>query len=285
LHLCANDLLDKLHHSRGCCAVCAAAYARSVRPRDGTLTRQHRKQIELFRFELFRKRTGAVPVGEVSQPHLPEPDICVTGQDCVIGVELTELVTNKRERAQESEQEGVVAAAQRHYECKGLPCLGADFYWKDGANVSKTQPRDLAPFLAQLVASHVPGIGKEVILDPSWEATEHFRHPLFDRIWLNRVVEYDKNLWGIPRSWSVPQMVPGVVQLRIDAKNGRPAQYRVNYSQRWLLITSDGGVPSSGFDLTSHVLEHTYKSTFDRVFLAVFMMGGIHELKVHRLAA
>jgi hypothetical protein len=131
----------------------------------------------------------------------------------------------------------------------------------------------------------VPDLGTEVILDPTAEATKQFDHPLFDRIWLNRVIEFDENLWDSPRSWWVPQVGPEVVQSRIDAKNSRPAEYQLRYSDRWLVITSDGARPSSGFDLASGIFEKVYKSAFDRVFLAVFAMGGIHELKISPLAA
>jgi len=247
------------------------------------MTRPHRKESELRRFRIFQKRTGILPGGEASQPDPPEPDICVTVQGALIGVEITELVTSRSQRAQESEQDGVVAATQRLYAQKGLPCVGAEFHWKDAASISKTQRRDLAPFLAEVVASHVPGLGEQIILDPTPEATEHFEHPLFDRIWLNRIVEHDENLWDSPRSWWVPRLVPEVVQSRIDGKNGRPAEYRVNYTERWLVITSDGAAPSSGFDLTASVLDHVYSTTFDRAFIAIFAMGGIHELKVRAL--
>jgi hypothetical protein len=249
------------------------------------MTRLHRKHAELLRFQVFQKRTSFVPAGEVSQPDPPEPDICVRSGDILIGVELTELVTNRRVRAQESEQDGIIAAAQQLYERQNLPCLGVDFYWKEGPVVNKADRGQLSAFLSEIVASHVPRLGAEAILDATSEATERFEHRLFDRIWLTRVIEFDENLWDSPRSWWVSRVGPELVQARIDAKNARPSEYRVPYTQRWLVITSDGARPSSGFDLTPGVLSSVYDSAFDRVFLAVFSMGGIHELKIARLAA
>jgi|GEM_PF-2519878 len=89
-----------------------------------------------------------------------------------------------------------------------------------------------------------------------------------------------RTLWSFPHTAWLPDSEPGMVQSVIDKKNLKLATYRCNISRNWLLISAGPLGLESMIEATDSVLNATYRTAFERVFLFRTFGSHTHELKI-----
>ena len=232
-------------------------------------------------FELFLQSRPDLNSGVVSQHDPPAPDIGYAFGGSLIGVELTELHGRESIRRDEGEEDAILRRAQAICEHSGGPRVWVSACWSDGLAADKRLREGRARDIAELISKHIPPPGQWVGLGAEPEG-EHLDFPLFQALWIERVVEYapGENSWVSEHSWWQARADEGFVQKHIDRKQGRRHLYPSQFSSAWLVMTVRGSRPSSGFEFTRTALDSTYRSEFDRVFLFEVIRGATHELKL-----
>lgn len=247
------------------------------------MTRPSKREAESLWMERLRERCAKLSECQLHPLNPPEPDFCAVCSHGRIGIEITEFRGPKRQRAEEGEQDGLVGEAQALYARRNLPPVSVQVYWSPAFVLNK-RDRELAAELDELVARHLPAAGRDSILDATAEATVCLEHRAFERIWIDRCVEYETNQWESPRSWWAVAVNSSLVQAEINRKNMKVLGYREEYVECWLLLVKNGFLPSTGFEFSPEVLTAEYQSSFDRV-LILEGNGSLISLNVRNAAS
>jgi hypothetical protein len=91
-----------------------------------------------------------------------------------------------------------------------------------------------------------------------------------------------RTLWNFPHAAWIPDSEPEMVQSLIDKKNSKVAAYRNTTARNWLLITAGPLGLDSMLEATDSILNATYKTNFNRVFLFLTFGTHTHQLKLCR---
>ena len=253
-----------------------AAEPQAVRPRGERLTRSEQIDEELALFERFRAATGLLVGRPVVPQEPPEPDIAVTTDSGIIGIELTELVTGPFQRGVESAQDRTLARAEELYTSYGGPPIFVTLYWWHSAGPRRLDA-ELAEWIAQTVFRHLPPGPSNIILDTTEPAGVPMDHDLVQRIDITRLPDDPASGWSSPRHWWPGRIGHDWIQRCIEANNEKPGSYTGAYAATWLVISATEA-PSSGFILDDSVFAESYASAFDKVFLAAYSDSKVGPL-------
>jgi hypothetical protein len=245
-----------------------------------SIYRKPQKQRELFFFSRFRKCCSLVPGGRPIQPAWPEPDVIVEGTD--LGVEITEFYREEKRKRDESEQELLLAEAQRLYVADDRPPLIVSVFWNDGASTRRKDRSTLAQTLVAAVVKNMPPVD-------SWLEIEQDGEPscplpaAIDSLKIERFSFDMTNNWSSPRAAFVHGCSADEIQAIISKKNSRFLNYDGLCKRLWLLIAIEGTAPSSWCELPAETRSHEYVSVFEHVFLMERTPSRVIKLPVTQM--
>jgi hypothetical protein len=206
----------------------------------------------------------------------PEPDIIAWSDGKEFGIEITG-VHRQHERSREGEEDKITALACEFYERGEGPFLNVSIMWAFNHGVAR-RDRDLAREIANLIRDHAPAPKSWAILE--WDSLGDELMSAVNHISIDRLVNYTRNYWHAARGGCVPSWEQENLQLVMDRKRTKPANYRSGYFETWLLLVSGFGEPSSWFEMTDSAEHATYHSTFKRVFLLSSFPHKVFELRI-----
>jgi hypothetical protein len=232
----------------------------------------------------FRENFADFPEGEVVLSE--RPDFLIKAQPRWIGIELTEYHVQEPDegwgssmRAQEGTEDKVLRTASRLYQSKGLPTVAVHVLWHPHQALRSRRIPELAADLANLVLEHLPEPGREAAIrrpHPAWRSLPQEVASL----WVDRRINFSKNLWTSVRGAFVPTLTPSELQKIMRGKEAKVPTYRRQCREVWLLIVARGFEPSTHVDIGSEVESYRYESGFDRVFFLHHANESVAELHV-----
>lgn len=191
-----------------------------------------------------------------------------------IGLEITELYrlegsyrNGSRRRMRENLYERVTNAAEAMWIRQGLPAVIACTSFTGAGDFGKKDVIGIAGSLVQLARDRLPPIGGEVTLRYDWHEEPRFPREVRN-LYVQRFPEIDEASWLHSDSGWMEPLRAEMLQEWIDHKEPKRRRYQISNRRVWLLVGCDGFALSGSFSKIELALQQTYKSSFERVFLA-----------------
>ncbi len=228
-----------------------------------------KKARERAHLQRFRETFQGFPKGEVILSE--HPDFLVKTRQERIGIEHTEFVRDPGVkggsllRAREHTEDKVLWLASREYDSRGLPPVVVTVHWNYYSGPALTRMRELASYLANFVASHLPEQGGRTTAGyphPGWESLPHE----VDSLSIYRSEIISRNSWRPARADYVPTLSCTELQRIMSGKEAKVPSYRRECQEVWLLLVAHGFQPSTHCELGPEVEDHAFETSFDRVF-------------------
>jgi hypothetical protein len=241
-----------------------------------------RKDRELWQVERFKETCPEFPAGEIVSTE--EPDFLVNASGVSFGIELTDLYRtdsdNKLPRqASESLRKQIVERAKKLYDESHGPELWVSVYFSAFESLSKSRVPDIANHLVTIVRAADVEVDGNVQVEADWD-TSDFPEEI-NSIHIRRLSLLTKGFWNAPDAAFIPDCEPDQIQEIIDKKNKRITSYRNRCDVVWLLIVVDGFALSATVNFTESVRNHSFASSFDRVFIFENAAERSFELSLH----
>lgn len=240
-----------------------------------------KKDVERWQLEQFSSLFPGFPRGSISDSE--EPDFIVDTGDRKIGIELTDLywqpLPNQAPRqSQESLWYRIVKAAERIYSESALAPLQVSVHFNRQYSLRKSDVARLAKAIAAVVVRNAPPPGKNSSEDYDWENRDYFPEEVITiNVWnIERVRE---SFFNSPSAAFIPTLRSDDILRAMSLKESKVDRYRTRCDEVWLLVNCDGGQLSTLFEHDEAVIQKTYSSRFDRVFLMRHLAGKVYELK------
>ena len=244
--------------------------------------------------ELERRHVAAFLASidhQATAEHLPAgvgPDFGARQDDTVIGIELTRVYREDRERGMPHRQvEGiwdqVLAGAHTEWLGLGLPPVTVYVSTIPGAVPARIDIARVVSELVSFVSTRIPAENENASYEPDWRSWTPSTLPeAVARIDIGRPSYHTTTYWFMPRSGMVPDLSPELLQRSIDAKSAKLRRYSAPPPSNWLVLIVEGSAPSSTFTITPEALGHVYESAFHRTFLFDAFARRTHELTTGR---
>ncbi len=244
-----------------------------------------KKKLESHRLERFKTFLGdKFPDGEVEPTE--EPDFLVRGTDRIVGIELTDLyrptpVGQIPDQASESMRKRVIDRARAIYVSRSLPPVLASFFLNDRIHIEKREVERIATQLVDLVAQSIPAIGAKCQIPTGWDDLRELPSVVHE-VSVHRIASVTETFFSNPGSTWVPQLTREDVQRTLTSKDGKCPAYLTKCDEVWLLINADMETMATWFQIEPEVLDETFETPFDRVYLVQHFGGRATALKVRR---
>ncbi len=215
------------------------------------------------------------------------PDVLIVGEHKVIGVELTELHHFVRpgqtqlQAAEESRLKVVMRAEQLYKQSGGPPVICRIFMHNE--RVKKSQVEPLAAAISNLVIRNLPLPNESRRESYEWTNRSYFPE-IINSIAVDRIDLIQETHFSSPSATWIPNLFVDDINRVLQAKESKYIEYK--NSKRcdpvWLLIIADLRVSSTWFNFNNEVLEGSYISSFDRVFIMSHFNRRLHELRLSK---
>ncbi len=228
-----------------------------------------KKNIEKWSLERFKNSIDDFPEGEIEPGE--GPDFIVRGTDRTIGIELTDLYRKSSagrtsEQAIESMRKLLVSCAQKIYEAKNLPPVIASFYLHNEIQIKKSEINNFSRELAHLVAENCPDPNSRCEIPDGWDDMRKLPNGL-TLVSINRLDVLTKSQFRAPSATWVATLEQRDIEAAIVSKDLKYKSYKTKCDEVWLIISADTESMATWFELDVKILNKTYSSEFDRVFL------------------
>jgi hypothetical protein len=226
------------------------------------------KDREKYYLDCFKSTYSDFPAGTIRAHE--KPDFLVQAPDAVVGIEVTEFYRSDFEariprQAAEALREQCVRQAESICRNDARSQLYVSVYFSHWINLRKSIIRPLSARLAELVQSASLDVYGDIVLENDGQ-TDGFPEEI-DSIHIRRLPSVITGFWNAPDVGWIPDCSTEQIQDVIDKKNRRAIDYRQECNSLWLVIVIDGFRISSSFNLPKKILNHYYRSEFDRSFL------------------
>ena len=151
--------------------------------------------------------------------------------------------------------------------------------WHPNQALRSRRIPELTADLTDLVLEHLPEPGHEAAIrrpHPAWRSLPQEVASL----WVDRRINFSKNLWTSVRGAFVPTLTPPELQKIMRDKVAKVPADRRQCREVWLLIVARGFEPSTHVDIGSEVESYRYESGFDRVFFLHHANESVAELRL-----
>jgi hypothetical protein len=244
-----------------------------------------KKARELAHLRQFQQVVHNAPKGE---PIVGErPDFTIPTADGLMGIEVTEYVrphipnpslsVDRPLQEQDSLKNRIVARAQEIFDAQGSSRLRVQVLFRPRHPVDKKDVEATAVALALLIAS-LPHTADD---NQRFEPTREFPFPAPVSIIFARIVGHERNAtWEVVAAGLVRPLSPDDLLAIIRKKESKLEGYRRDLTKIWLLIVKDYRTRASYAELTEAARLHSYRTTFDRVYLLDVFSGECTALPV-----
>jgi hypothetical protein len=244
---------------------------------------QAAKKGEERRFvEILAKELAAFPPGKLIDSE--SPDFLVATSEGVLGIEVTKIHHANEPRQQESECRSLVAVACRLYENESTIPLEVKVHFGSGTQFNKRNRGKFARILANLGLTNIPLPNSLISLDNNWENPSFFPYEIAG-LSIIRLSAFRRNFWSVPSAGFFQEHFAPKIEAIIASKEHAITTYKTDCIERWLLIAAEGNSASTFFDPSTKTLQHSYSSSFDRIFLVEAFRRKVWELNVGRKSA
>lgn len=244
--------------------------------------RRPQKEKEKILFEKFIELIR-IKTSNVEQPSPPNPDITFETDEKKIGVEISEIYSDKigkvkgsQLRQHESLREKVLELAIRQVE-KSIPWPFELHVTYNNKDITNEEVKPLAQTIAYIVLEQLDNV----------KPTSEFKIIKYDntdyKINLNKISIYvhenlDKHYYMPVAAGRVPHLKTNNLVNAIAKKERKIEGYTMNCDLVWLLLIELGSLASS-FDDVEKALNKIYQSNFDRIFLLRTMRNELLEVQ------
>lgn len=184
------------------------------------------------------------------------------------------------QQAQESLRFRIAETAQCLYENGGHPNLYASIHFNPQYVLKKSEVQRLSKLIADVLVKNVPSIGQSYGEEYDWINRDYFPEEIMSISAYNFPSARQSRFYS-PSAAFVPTIEEKDIRRVLLHKANKLARYRKRCNEVWLLINCVVGQLSSFFKHEEAVLQLSYQSHFDRVFLCRHMEHKIHELFLH----
>src|SRR4030095_7782649 len=241
---------------------------------------QAAKKADERRFvEILAEKLDAFPPGKLIDSELP--DFLVATPEGVIGIEATKIHHADECRPHESECRSLVDAARRLYESESTIPLEVKVHFGRSTQFNKRNRGKFARILANLVLTNIPQPDSWIDLENNWENPGFFPYEIVG-LSIIRLSAFRRNFWSVPSAGFFQEDFAPKVEAIITTKEHAISTYETDCTRRWLLIVAEGNSASTFFDPSTKTLQHSYSSSFDRIFLVETFRRKVWELNVSR---
>lgn len=243
-----------------------------------------KKEVELWRLDRLKSFIADFPEGCIEPTE--RPDFLIHCSAKVIGIELTDLHRQTpqglvSEQASESMRHKVVARAKEIYESRLLPPVIATFFLNDRVHIKKREAELLATDLANLVSSNVPAINASIEIPESWDDFRTLPAVLHS-LSVRRLDVVTKTFFSNPGATWVSTLSRQDIERVLESKEGKLENYRAKCDEVWLVINSDIESMSTWFEIEQSLLDESFSTRFDRVYVVQHFRGVAHQLRLQR---
>ena len=238
------------------------------------------KKDEERRFvELLAKELNAFPLGKLIDSE--SPDFLVATSEGVLGIEVTKIHHANEPRQQESECRSLVDAACRLYENESTIPVEVKVHFGGSTQFNKRNKGKFARILANLVLTNIPRPNSLLSLDNNWENPRFFPYEIAG-LSIIRLSAFRRNFWSVPSAGFFQEDFAPKIEAIIAIKEHAMRTYKTDCIKRWLLLAAEGNSASTFFDPSTKTLQHSYRSSFDRIFFLEAFRQKVWELSVSR---
>jgi hypothetical protein len=248
------------------------------------VTPAEKKAKELNSLLAFQENCPDCPRSTLIQPQPPAPDIVFP--ECGLGIEITEYSLGQgkngsRPRQHETVHQRITRAAQVEYEASMNHSLQVSVLWTIFTECPTIrEEKSIAQAIARLVVTNTTtrqGTGF-VNWGPS-------NNPLLQKygveVNIYPIGGQAPSCWSSAACFSFPEEALRI-QAALDEKEFKIAGYRRFCQKLWGLIIADRTFFSSQFSPHPKLLQMTFHSSFDRVFLLDEPQNLIYEFKTEQ---
>jgi hypothetical protein len=241
------------------------------------------KKIRERRFlDEFSNNYPEFPEGEIVDSE--SPDFLIKQKERIVGVEIVDFIRGQdkgesADRRNEVLWQKIADEARKRFEAKSDIPLMVHFFWNNRYTLRQSEISQLADNAVSLIEKSVPEKLFESIRIGNDELDETLLEKVCHFITVCRVRNEKQSLWSfISSGWTEVQT--NEIQHLLDSKNEKVADYLRNCNTVWLIIVADGRYISSNIDITSVAISHTYKTSFEKVFVYDRISKGVFPLRL-----
>jgi hypothetical protein len=244
--------------------------------------KQAEKSDELRWLLSFQEKCPAYPRSPPIQPQEPAPDILFP--EAELGVEITRYYLGQGKKGSplrklESDQEGIIQAAQRRFEALRNDQLQVSVGWIPGVESAKTDRDFLVGGIVQVVVKLLAQ--GQNCWQPDWtQPDEAALGKHFAKVWVDRL-KRDPSFWVCIEAGSLGDDVHRV-RVVLDEKESKVIEYRKRCRYIWLLIVAEGRHISSTFSPDEDFEPATFRTSFDHVFILDVFRNLVREVRVEK---
>jgi hypothetical protein len=247
------------------------------------MTATEKKAKEFKSFIAFQHNCPECPRSIPIQPDPPAPDIFF--QDYDLGIEITEYSLGQgkdgsRPRQYETVHQRIAEVAKAEYESKLNHHLQVSVLWMVSTKCPTIrEEKIIAKAITEMVASKTAQH-----LQICRAESDEFHEPLIQKYGIElsifQIPGEGRSCWSSMFGAFFPQEAIRI-QTALDEKEAKVSEYRTKCKDAWLLITADRNLASSTFSFSPSLLEITFNTSFDRVFLLDEPQNSVYEFKTN----
>jgi len=240
-----------------------------------------KKEKELKSLLAFQQNCPACPRSTPIQPEPPAPDVFFP--DCGLGIEITEYSLGQgkdgsRPRQYETVHQRIAEAAQAEYEATRKHHLHVSVLWTIfTACPAVREEKNIAQAIAKMVAAKTSM--HSGICRATWKEFSAPVQKYGVELSIAPIAGEGSSCWSSMACFLFPREAFRI-QAALDEKEAKVSEYRKTCQAMWLLITADRNYSSSTFSFEPNLLQMTFQSSFDRVFLLDEPQNSVYEFKV-----
>lgn len=239
------------------------------------------------RSQLDRLLERVEELGVCAVEERERPDFALRFSHRVVGVELTQLYRPTQEgtvphQVGEANRQHVARLVQRSLNRTGARGLAVTMFFCSGFSPSQSTVERVAADIAQFVVATVSKAKGDVEIEYGPECDVL---PLgLERMVVRHVPEFDDCYCSAPDGGFVPALTAEMLQTAIGVKEAKLTQYEQSFAEQWLVIVVDSIAYATWYTPSREVLDVTYRTDFDRIFVLWEISGYVEELHCARSA-
>jgi len=238
------------------------------------------KKAEERRFvEILAEKLAAFPPSKLIDSE--SPDFLVATSEGVLGIEVTKIHHANEPRQQESECRSLVDAACRLYENESTIPVEVKVHFGGSTQFNKRNRGKFARILANPVLTNIPRPNSLLSLDNNWENPGFFPYEIAE-LSIIRLSAFRRNFWSVRSAGFFQEDFAPKIEAIIAIKEHAMRTYKTDCIERWLLIAAEGNSASTFFDPSKKTRQHSYRSSFDRIFFLEAFRRKVWELNVSK---
>ncbi len=220
---------------------------------------------------IIRAQLADFPTGKIVAREAP--DFTVLSEGGQLGIEVTTY--NGSARADEEFfSKGVAIARERYVSSRAPPCV-ARFSCSPWPLRHGVTAQDFAGRLVRVVRKCLPELDSERQLD--WRHFEFVDlHRMIPEAHLSRIDGLQKYEWFADAGYAEHPV--SVVSELLETKESCFRRARSTHQEVWLVIVAEGQSNARMLD-PGQLLDHEFKSSFDRIFLIDLWAPRLYELR------